>query len=109
MAKLQLKEKDTDLYAFVSGEIDQHTAVSLRAEIDKAIDDLMPQHLILDFKGVTFMDSSGIGLIMGRYKKLNAAGGRLSIANLPRECNRIVAMSGITKVLNIKENSNDQF
>ena len=49
------------LIAYLFGEIDHHTAVAVRSQIDSAIQDKLPGHLILDFKNVTFMDSSGIG------------------------------------------------
>lgn len=51
------------LIAYLFGEIDHHTAVAVRSQIDSAIQDKLPGHLILDFKNVTFMDSSGIGLV----------------------------------------------
>ena len=53
------------LIAYLFGEIDHHTAVAVRSQIDSAIQDKLPGHLILDFKNVTFMDSSGIGLVLG--------------------------------------------
>lgn len=109
MANITTLYKDTKLYVNLSGEIDQHTAIEIRAEIDKAIDNYKPQNLILNFKDVSFMDSSGVGLIMGRYKKLATCGGKLIIVDLPRSCERIISMSGITKVLDIKENTNEQF
>ena len=68
------------LIAYLFGEIDHHTAVAVRSQIDSAIQDKLPGHLILDFKNVTFMDSSGIGLVMGRY--------RLSRHGGDQECDR---------------------
>ena len=58
------------LTVFLQGEIDHHTAKGMREEIDRAIDFNMPSLLILDFSQVTFMDSSVIGLVMGRFKNL---------------------------------------
>ena len=60
------------LIAYLFGEIDHHTAVAVRSQIDSAIQDKLPGHLILDFKNVTFMDSSGIGLVMGRYRLVHS-------------------------------------
>ena len=62
------------LIAYLFGEIDHHTAVAVRSQIDSAIQDKLPSHLILDFKNVTFMDSSGIGLVMGRYRLVAGLG-----------------------------------
>ena len=66
------------LTAALTGEIDHHTAALLRSKIDEQIDRRLPQKLILDFSGVGFMDSSGIGLILGRSKRMQAAGGPVS-------------------------------
>ena len=57
-----------ELLAMLCGEIDHHSSMLMRAELDAAIYAHMPKTLILNFQNVTFMDSSGIGLIMGRYK-----------------------------------------
>ena len=67
--------------AYLSGDIDHHTAKPIREEIDAAADKNMPELLVLDFKDVTFMDSSGIGLVMGRYKLLSPRGCELAVTN----------------------------
>ena len=56
------------IIAYLIGEIDHHSAAVIREKIDNTISFKKPQHLILDFKNVSFMDSSGIGLVMGRYR-----------------------------------------
>ena len=60
------------LAAYLSGEIDHHAAQSIRREIDAQVDDRLPELLTLDFSGVTFMDSSGVGLILGRGRHISA-------------------------------------
>ena len=62
-------ENDT-VTARLSGEIDHHIAPAIRGEIDAKCESRRPKRLILDFSGVGFMDSSGIGLIMGRYRMM---------------------------------------
>ena len=62
------------LSAYLDGEIDHHSASVMRNEIDAAVEKNMPTMLVLDFRDVTFMDSSGIGLVMGRYKVMKLAG-----------------------------------
>ena len=69
------------LAAYLSGEIDHHAAQTLRREIDAQVDDRLPELLTLDFSGVTFMDSSGVGLILGRVRLVSALGGRLTVQN----------------------------
>ena len=77
MAKVTFIPGSGTLAAYLSGEIDHHAAQSLRREIDAQIDDRLPELLTLDFSGVTFMDSSGVGLILGRGRHIGALGGRL--------------------------------
>ena len=90
------------LTIYLEGEIDHHSARSMREEIDKAIDFNMPSLLILDFTGITFMDSSGVGLVMGRYRNVSAHGGRLEAVNLPPWCYRIMKLSGLEKIAKIQ-------
>ena len=72
----------SELLAMLCGEIDHHSSMLMRAELDAAIYAHMPKTLILNFQNVTFMDSSGIGLIMGRYKILQPMGGELILQSL---------------------------
>lgn len=83
--------KDGCLTALLSGEIDHHVARELREEIDGTAMRTRPSVLKLDFSGVQFMDSSGIGLIMGRYKLMQTWGGNVTIANLPPKLEKIVS------------------
>ena len=68
-------EEKSKLTAYISGEIDHHSAKSIRKEIDINVEKLKPTDLYLDFSKVDFMDSSGIGLVMGRYKLQSERGG----------------------------------
>lgn len=81
--------------AFLEGEIDHHTASVLRMEIDDAIQTYKPKVLKLDYGDVTFMDSSGVGLVMGRYRQMKLIGGALRVVNVPDRLYRIFAMSGL--------------
>ena len=86
------------LTVYLQGEIDHHFAKRMREEIDKAIQFNMPSLLILDFGDVTFMDSSGIGLVMGRYKNLQKNGAKLSLLNLPDNIYKIMKLAGIDRL-----------
>ena len=79
MAKVCFVPGSGTLAAYLSGEIDHHAAQSIRREIDAQVDDRLPELLTLDFSGVTFMDSSGVGLILGRGRHISALGGRLTV------------------------------
>lgn len=87
------------LYAFLDGEIDHHTAANIRTIIDDALVQGCPKELVLDFSGVTFMDSSGIGLIMGRYKAARAQNCSVRVINVKDRDMRVMKMSGLSKIV----------
>lgn len=87
--------------AYLSGEIDHHSALLLRQEIDFAVRENNPSELILDFSGVSFMDSSGIGLVMGRYRVMNENKGKVSIHNPSPTIKKVMKLSGIEKLASI--------
>lgn len=81
--------------AKIAGDIDHHSAGSIRETIDLYVKEHSPTLLELDFSGVQFMDSSGIGLIMGRYKLMKLLNGQVSVINVPAHLKRIMDMSGL--------------
>ena len=83
----------------INEEIDHHTCEKIKGKIDLAIEFRKAKYLIFDFDGVNFMDSSGIGLIMGRYKLINKNGGQAIMINLKPTVRKIFQMSGIFKIL----------
>ena len=85
-----------------TGEIDHHAASLLRVSIDSAIAQHRPKTLILDFSGVTFMDSSGVGLVMGRYRSVSAYGGKVEAVNLPPRLYQIMKLSGLEKIAGLR-------
>lgn len=97
-----LKENRT-LILKIDGEIDHHSCEQIKKEADYEIQQTAPKKLVFDFKNVNFMDSSGIGLIIGRYKYLLRIGGETEIINANKEVKRILDMSGIFKIIPIFE------
>ena len=93
---------ETSVTAYISGDIDHHSAAALRQKIDEAVEMAYPQLLILDFGAVTFMDSSGIGLVMGRYKLMNDLKGKIAIENAPKAIGKVMRMAGIEKLIYTK-------
>lgn len=90
---------NTDYTVFkLTGEIDHHTAKIMREEIDSTLLNGGGKHVILDFKGVEFMDSSGIGLVLGRYKLVCELDGNLTLQNLPRHLSKVMKIAGIEKL-----------
>jgi len=87
----------------LAGEIDHHTARSMREQIDSAIDRSRPDTLYLDFSGVNFMDSSGVGLIMGRYRAVRLYGGALELVGLSPQIEKITRLAGLDRLNLVKK------
>lgn len=88
--------------AYLSGELDHHSAKSMREAIDTAVELNMPTLLVLDFSGISFMDSSGIGLVMGRYRNLQKSGAQLHITGTPPNIYKVLKLSGIEKLAKLE-------
>lgn len=87
------------LQAVLSGELDHHSAESVRVKLDNKLEELGEVNLLFDFSGVNFMDSSGIGVVIGRYKKISEYGGKVGIINLKPEIKRIFEMGGLFRII----------
>jgi stage II sporulation protein AA (anti-sigma F factor antagonist) len=94
------------IIAYLIGEIDHHSSVLIREKIDNTLSFKKPQHLILDFKNVTFMDSSGIGLVMGRYRLMQSFRGTLEIRNVTPQTKKLMELAGLGSIAIIKEIQN---
>ena len=92
---VELSYEKCRLTAVLSGEIDHHHAAFLRERIDQAMARHQPATLVLDFDEVTFMDSSAVGLVMGRFKLLSAYGGGLEVQGLSPAAYRMMQLSGL--------------
>lgn len=92
---VDLTYQDGAVTAKLYGEIDHHIAPGLRGEIDACCESRRPARLILDYGAVSFMDSSGIGLLMGRYRMITLLGGRLEVVNIPPSLKKIFTLSGL--------------
>jgi stage II sporulation protein AA (anti-sigma F factor antagonist) len=83
----------------LSEELDHHNAVKIREKADRLIDKNNIKHIIFDFSGAGFMDSAGIGVIMGRYRKVIFIGGKTAVANVNSAVDRIFRISGLYKII----------
>jgi len=81
------------LVAVLNGELDHHTAEYIRQKLDAEMMKSTTKNMVLDFSKVTFMDSSGIGVIMGRYKNIRKLNGKMSLAGINDKIKRIFEMS----------------
>ncbi len=80
-------------------ELDHHNAMSFRDHADKLITSKNIKDIIFDFTGSEFMDSSGIGVIMGRYKKVIFTGGKVAVTGIHQSIDRIFKLSGLYKII----------
>ena len=95
MATVSFSPAGDVLYAYLAGEIDHDAAQSLRIQLDDALVSRTPQTLILDFGGVGFMDSSGVGLILGRMRTARALGTTLRVQHTPEQLARVLQLARI--------------
>ncbi len=92
-------KEDKQLIFEIHEDIDECVAQKIRRKLDNEIERYMPKEVIFDFNKVSFMDSAGIGLVIGRYKLVNMLGGKVCVANLTIPVRKIFEMSGILKII----------
>ena len=85
-----IKVKDEILKINLKGEVDHHLALQIKDEIDHYIEKHRIKRVLFNFKDVSFMDSSGVGMIIGRYKKLQKTGGKIGVVYLTPKIKRIL-------------------
>ena len=89
------------------GELDHHSAEEVRVKIDDRISRENIRKLVLDFSGVTFMDSSGIGVVIGRLKKVQNRDGKVCITNVNKRVDKVFTLSGLYKIITVYNNVNE--
>ncbi|MBQ9742468.1 MAG: anti-sigma factor antagonist [Ruminococcus sp.] len=92
---MEIKHEGRVMTVMLTGELDHHTCSKIRQKIDSCAESERPALLCLDFSGVQFMDSSGVGLVMGRYRQMSLIGGRVQVVNVPDNMERMFVMSGL--------------
>ena len=95
--------QDGQLTIVLNGEIDHHCAKSFIQSIEGKIEAYTPKNCILDFKGVTFMDSSGIAVVINALRCMSRLGGNLMVSDLQEQPLKVFRTSGMDKLINIKE------
>ena len=101
---VEYEEKGKILLIKITEEIDHHTSEIIRRKADYEIERYMPRKIIFDFSNVQFMDSAGIGMVLGRYKMIKMIGGSLEMKNVSPMLKKIFEMSGLTKICPIGTN-----
>ena len=87
----------------LSGDIDHHRVKGLLREVEGEIDQVLPRQLIVDCAGITFMDSSGIGLIMGRYRLMQLEGGTLVVTGASERLRKVMRLAGLDRLGILRE------
>ena len=100
--EIQAKSADRNLLLEFRGELDHHGAKNALREVDLAIDSVLPRRLVMDFSGITFMDSSGIALILRSQQRMELLEGSLLVCNVSPQARRVLDASGISRFVTIK-------
>ncbi len=96
---IEITSDGSCMTAAVTGDIDHHAARELRRELDEMIARCQPELLVIDVAGVGFMDSSGVGLILGRLRTVRAYGGDVAVRNASPEIAAVIKISGLSGLI----------
>ncbi|PKM78665.1 MAG: anti-sigma F factor antagonist [Firmicutes bacterium HGW-Firmicutes-15] len=105
--ELELKQIRNTLLVRVKGEMDMLVAEKLRKEIDRRLETKQITNLVINLDKVTFIDSSGLGVIIGRYKKISSLNGKMFIVGASPSVRKILMFSGINKLISMYNNEQD--
>ncbi|MCX7710495.1 MAG: anti-sigma F factor antagonist [Clostridia bacterium] len=97
--QIKFSNKGTTLIVGINGELDHHSAEYIRQKVDGEIIKSSTKNVIFDLSNVSFMDSSGIGVIIGRYKNIQKLNGKTALTGLNEHVKRIFDMAGLLKII----------
>ena len=100
--EIQVKSADRNLLLELRGELDHHGARNALRELELALEAALPRKLVLDLEGITFMDSSGIALILRAQQRMQLLDGSLLVCNVPAQARRVLDAAGISRLVTIK-------
>lgn len=101
---IDLEVKHRVLCIRLEGELDHHTAEQLRNQVNTLIEEKPVKHILLNLGQLKFMDSSGLGVILGRYKQISNLGGEMVVCSISPDVKRLFEMSGLFKIIRMEEN-----
>ena len=99
---------DTFLMIRMPEEIDHHVSGEISRRADALMLDRKVEHVVFDFSQTQFMDSSGIGILAGRYRNISSLGGKVYVIHAPKRIRRILKMSGMEKIVEIMEENENE-
>ncbi|HET7629199.1 MAG TPA: anti-sigma F factor antagonist [Bacillales bacterium] len=100
---IDLEVKGNVLCIRLEGELDHHTAAKLREQVERTMDENRVKHVVLNLELLKFMDSSGLGVILGRYKRVKNAGGEMIVCAISPAVKRLFEMSGMFKIIRLEK------
>lgn len=102
--QVEMEHGSKALIVRLKGELDHHTAEAVKARMEDAINRGGASHVVVNMRDLKFMDSSGLGVILGRYKQVMGKGGKMVLCEVGPSVYRLFEMSGLFKILAVKEN-----
>lgn len=105
---VEFNKEDKKLTFKLTEDIDQHTVEKVRRKMDNEIKGYIPRKVVFDFSNISFMDSAGIGMVLGRYKLAKMLNGNLEIINVNKSMKKIFDMSGVSRIIDIKEEDKNE-
>ncbi|MCL7748222.1 MULTISPECIES: anti-sigma F factor antagonist [Halalkalibacter] len=101
--QIDLEQKGSVLLVRLQGELDHHTAEELRGQVEQVLADGQVKHIVLNLELLSFMDSSGLGVILGRYKQVKANSGEMVVCAISPSVKRLFEMSGLFKIIRLED------
>lgn len=99
--EIKIYAEDRNLTIRLTGDLDHHGAKGLMEAIDRAMEQNLPNKTVLDLGGLSFMDSSGIAVILRAKRRMEALQGTLSVTNIPRQAARVLQTAGLSRYINL--------
>ena len=96
---LKYEKKRRDLLVYIDRDLDHSACMHMKGQLDELLQDMAIRRLIFDLREVDFMDSSGVGFVIGRYKLMAKRGGSVAVINADARMNRIFEMSGLYQIV----------
>ncbi|MDR0381418.1 MAG: STAS domain-containing protein [Oscillospiraceae bacterium] len=100
--KVSYRQEGRTLTVALQGELDHHAAQGVLRGIEAAVDTRLPLRCVLDMGGVDFMDSSGLAIVLGTYRRLRELGGSLALARVPNQARRVLSAAHLDRFVSIE-------
>lgn len=97
--KVRIYESGGEVVLALSGELDHHAAKELIREMDSLLEEYPGTACVLDLREVSFMDSSGIAVVLGLYRRMNEVGGALKLRNVPEQAGKVLHAAGLQRLI----------